>query len=86
MKDLLGRTGRAWSRIGLGSTISGVVASFPASETSSLSHAFSAFLGREFLESDGVNFHRIRVDGSSRGRVRRPEVGVSCSPPELIDS
>ena len=86
MKDLLGRTGRARSRIGLGSTISSVVASFPTSETSSFSHAFSAFLGREFLESDGVNFHCIRVDGSSRGRVRGSEVGVSCSPSKLIDS
>ena len=85
VKDLLGRPGRTRSRIGLGPTISSIVTSFSTPETSSFSHAFSAFLGREFLESDGVNFHCIRVDGSSRGRVRGSEVGVPCPSSELVD-
>ena len=66
MKDLLGRTGRARSGARLGSAISGVMASFSASETSSFSHAFRMFLRGEFLESDGIDFHGVWVGGISR--------------------
>ena len=66
MKDLLGRMGGTWSEVCLGSAVSGIMTSFPASEISSLSHAFRTFLRGKFLESNGINFHGIQVRGVSR--------------------
>ena len=66
MEDLLGRMGGAGSGVCLGLAVSGVVASFSASETSSLPHALCTFLRREFLESDGIDLHGVWVRESSR--------------------
>ena len=55
--------GRVRSGVGLGSAIFGVMTSFPASKAPSLSHALSVLLGGKFLESNGIDFHGIRVGG-----------------------
>ena len=80
VKDLLGRTGETRGGVCLGSAVSSVVPDLPASETPSFLHTFSLFLGRELLESNGIDFHCIWVKGSSRGRgVRGSEVGILCT-------
>ena len=68
MEDLLGRMGGARSGVCLGSAVPGIVASLPTSETPSFPHAFCAFLGGEFLESDGINFHGIWIGGGFKVR------------------
>ena len=87
MKDLLGRLGRAWSGIRLGSAVPGVMASLPASEAPSFPHAFCTFLGEKFLESDDVDFHGVWVRrSSSRGGVWGSEVGGSGSSSDLVNA
>ena len=85
MKDLLRRTGRTGGGIRLGLAIPRIMTHFPASETSSLLHAFRTFLGGKLLKSDDVDFHGIRVRGVSRGGIIwSSEIGKSCSSPEFI--
>ena len=63
------------------------MAGLSASEASTFSHAFCAFLGGELFESNDVDFHGIRVvRGSSRREVWGSEVGGSSSSSDLINA
>ena len=68
-------------------TVSGIVACLPAPKTSPFSHAFSMFLGGEFLESYSVDIHSIwvRRDLGCRS-VQGPKVGVLCSSSQLVNA
>ena len=66
MKNLLRGTRRVGCCVQFSSTVSGIVADFPAFEALSFSHAFRTLLGGEFLKSNCVDFHGLGVVRGTR--------------------